>query len=255
MADVFRRHRPKVVVHLGRVRRETLPNAERRYAQNVLGTKNILELCARWGVERAVVLSTYHVYGAHPTNHLLLREDEPLRAVQVFPEIVDAVELDHAATTFLWQHREVSTAVLRPVNVIGPDLRNLMSRLLRLRRCPKLLGYDPLMQFIHQQDLARAVVLAVGHPEKHGVFNIGGEGAVAWSRAIRISGSRMWLVPNMLAEPATAIVDTFKRAFPRHLLPYFRYPTMVDDKLFRAEFGFKPELTTVEALSSVKQHT
>ncbi|MBT3219862.1 MAG: NAD-dependent epimerase/dehydratase family protein [Proteobacteria bacterium] len=153
----------------------------------------------------------------------------------------------------LWQHREVSTAVLRPVNVIGPDLGNLMSRLLRLRRCPKLLGYDPLMQFIHQQDLARAVVLAVRRPEKNGVFNVGGEGTVAWSRAIRISGSRMWLVPRIFAEPATAIADTFRHVFPRHLLPYFPYPTIVDDKLFRAEFGFEPQLTTVETLQSVKQ--
>src|SRR5690606_36101402 len=120
-----------------------------RFKTNVLGTRNLLELSLRYGVRNLIVFSTYHVYGAHIHNHVHIREHEPLRASQTFPELVDAIELDHAATTFMWQHREMRLVILRPVNVVGTRINNTITQLLRAEVCPKLLGFDPLMQFIH----------------------------------------------------------------------------------------------------------
>jgi len=249
MADVFRRHRPDALLHLGRARSMEL-STRKRYDQNVLGTRYLLELCAHGGVREVVVLSTFHVYGAHQYNHVLLDEDEPLRAIQTFPEIADSVELDHAATTFLWRHREARTVVLRPVHIVGPSLNNLMSRLLRLRRCPKLWGYDPLMQFMHERDAARAILLALTG-DRVGVYNVAGEGVVPWSRAIRLAGRRPMAIPHVLAYPAAAALP--ERFFPDHLLDYFRYATVVSDQRFREEYGFTPAFSTVDTLGAVRR--
>jgi UDP-glucose 4-epimerase len=250
MDDIFRRHRPEVLVHLGRIRGTEESSLSQRYTQNVLGTRRLLELCLRHGVKRAVVLSTFHVYGAHQHNHVHIREDEPLRASQIFPELSDAVELDHAATSFLWRYRRVETVVLRPANIVGPGLHNMISRLLRARACPLLLGYDPMMQFLHEVDAARAIELAV-QKGGWGVFNVAGEGAVPWSHAIKLAQAEPIPVPHFVAYPLVGLLARWRLLFPKHLIDYFRYPVVIDDEAFRTEHGYAPSLTTVEALRSV----
>lgn len=251
--DVFRRHRPDVVVHLGRIRGTELESFHHRFTQNVLGTRHLLDQALRFGVKRIVVLSTYHVYGAHQHNHIHIGEDEPLRASQIFPELADAVELDHAATAFLWRHRKVETVVLRPCNIVGPSLNNMISRLLRSgRRVPVLLGYDPMMQFLHELDAARAIAMAVRKERAWGVYNVAGEGVVPWSHAIRLAGAEPVPVPHLLAYPLVGMLARWRLVFPKHLMDYFRYPTVIDDDAFRADFGFAPALTTVKTLRSVR---
>jgi len=250
MDEVFRRHKPRALVHVGRIRGTALMSLHQRYTQNVIGTRHLLELSVQHAVEKVVVLSTYHVYGAHQHNHVHIREDEPLRASQTFPELADAVELDHAATTFLWRYRRVNTIVLRPANIVGPSLNNMMSRLLRSRRCPALLGYDPMMQFVHEDDAARAILMALESP-RWGVFNVAGEGAVPYSEAVRLAGATPVPVPHFLAYPLVGALARWRLVFPKHLMDYFRYPVVIDDGLFRKEVGYAPEKTTVEALRSV----
>ncbi|MEZ6186416.1 MAG: NAD-dependent epimerase/dehydratase family protein [Planctomycetota bacterium] len=254
VAEVFRRHKPSILIHLGRIRGTAVRSMNQRYNQNVLGTRHLLALAAKHGVQRVVVLSTYHVYGAHQHNHLMIKEDAPLRASQIFPQLTDAVELDHASTTFLWRHRGVGTIVLRPANVIGPHLNNLMSRLLRSRSAPALMGYDPIMQFVHEQDMARAIVLAATAPQPtFGVFNVAGEGVVSYTHAVRLAGGRPVPVPHVLAYPIVGALARWRLIFPQHLIDYFRYPCVIDDSEFRRAFRFEPELTTVQALASVGQ--
>lgn len=250
--DVFRRHRPDVLVHLGRIRGAENESFQHRFTQNVLGTRNLLEQALKHGTKRVVVLSTFHVYGAHQHNHVHIGEDEPLRASQTFPELADAVELDHAATAFLWRHRKVETVVLRPCNIVGPSLNNMISRLLSSTyRVPKLLGYDPMLQFIHEDDAARAVELAV-HKKGWGVFNVAGEGVVPWSHAIRLAGGELLPVPHVLAYPLVGMVQRWGLLFPKHLIDYFRYPVVIDDTAFRTEYGFTPSRSTVDTLASIR---
>ncbi len=250
MADLFRKAKPDVLLHLGRIRSTSI-DFDKRFDQNVLGTRNLLELSLKHGVRRVVVLSTYHVYGAHQHNHVHIGEDAPLRASQTFPELADAVELDHSATTFLWRYRDVETVVLRPANVVGPDLKNMMSRLLRNPRVPMLLGYDPMMQFLHEEDAASAVQLAV-EGSQWGVFNIAGEGAIPYSEAIRLAGASALPIPHFVAYPIVGLLDRWGLHFPRHLVDYFRFPTVIDDRLFREAFAYQPQYSIVETIRSLQ---
>lgn len=85
MAEIFRRHKPRVLIHMGRIRRSDVQSKSYRFNQNVLGTKHMLELALKHETKRVVVLSTFHVYGAHQHNSIGLKEDSPLRASQFFP--------------------------------------------------------------------------------------------------------------------------------------------------------------------------
>ncbi|MBL4846341.1 MAG: NAD-dependent epimerase/dehydratase family protein [Planctomycetes bacterium] len=250
MAEIFRRHKPEVVIHLGRIRGTQVASSSYRYNQNVLGTRNLLDLSLKHSAKRVVVLSTYHVYGAHEHNHVGLSEDHPLRASQIFPQLADAVELDHAATSCLWRYRRLETVVLRPCNIVGPSLNNMISRLLRARAVPRLLGYDPMMQMLHERDAARAICLAVDS-ERWGIYNVAGEGAVPWSKAIKHAGARPAPIPHFMAYPLVGSLSALNLLFPKHLMDYFRYATVISDKAFRNDFGYSPQYDIVDTLRSV----
>src|SRR5690606_10511485 len=158
-------------------------------------SKRLFDLCLRQGVKNLVVLSTFHVYGAHPRNHTPIAEDDPLRAGPDFPQLADAIQLDGMAQLWAYRHPEVRTVVLRPTNVVGPGISNTMSQVLRRARVPRLLGFDPMQQFVHAEDLARAVVAAMDG-DGRGAFNVAGGSALPWSLAIELAGGRPLPVPG-----------------------------------------------------------
>lgn len=247
--ELFRQHEFHAVLHLGRLPLGYLAKDSDRFNVNVLGTRHLLELCARHRVQNVVVCSSFHVYGAHPHNPLYLSEDDPLRASHTFPELVDAVELDNTATAFLLKHPEIRVVVLRPCNVIGPSIRNRISTFLRSRFCPYSLGFDPPMQFLHEADFARAVKLALECP-KRGVYNVAGEGVVPFTHAIRIAGAKAVPFAQLLVSPLGLPLRGL--GFPLHLADYFRFPVVISDQPFRREFGFRSQITTRDALNDLR---
>lgn len=249
--EVFRKHRFDAVMHLGRIRESQKYSPQYRFQMNVVGTQKLLELCRIHEVKHLVILSTYHVYGAHKMNPLVITEGAPLRASQGFPELADAVELDHAATHFLWKERGVRTTILRPVNVVGKHVRNTICSLLRSGLCPKILGFDPLMQFLDEKDLARALILALENPVS-GIFNVAGEGVVALSHAIRHAQALAVPVPPLVSASLVRLLTELSSiSFPPYLLEYFKYPTIVSDDLFRKTFGYQPKVKTVQSLRNL----
>ncbi|MBC7396415.1 MAG: NAD-dependent epimerase/dehydratase family protein [Bdellovibrionales bacterium] len=249
--EIFKEHTFDAVLHLGRIRESQKYSPQYRFQMNVVGTGKLLELCKASQVKNLVVLSTYHVYGAHKLNPLQLTEDSPLRASQSFPELADAVELDHAATTFMWKHREVRTTILRPVNVVGKHVRNTICSLLRSGICPKVFGFDPLMQFMDEKDLARALILALENPVS-GIFNVAGEGVVALSHAIRHAQALAVPIPPLITASFVRLLSEFTSVgFPPYLMEYFKYPTVVNDDPFRKTFGYQPKVKTIQSLANL----
>ncbi|MCC7441615.1 MAG: NAD-dependent epimerase/dehydratase family protein [Bdellovibrionales bacterium] len=253
MAEIFRRNRFHAMIHLGRIRSSDDAPKAVRFQTNVVGTRHLLDLGLKHGVKNLIVFSTFHVYGAQNHNAMHIRETEPLRASQMFPELVDAVELDYTATTFMWQYRETRTCILRPVNVVGSRIRNAITQILRADICPTVMGYDPMLQFIHEEDIARALLLCL-RGDKSGIYNVAGEGAIPYSKAIELAGSTAVPVPQPLISAALDIWNRLRPTpFPKHLVNYFKYPVVVSDEAFRRDFGYEPRVTTTNAVKSIKR--
>jgi UDP-glucose 4-epimerase len=246
--DVFRRHRPTHVVHLGRVGnlKQTI---EKRFDLNVVGSRKVMDLSLRYGASRLIVLSTFHIYGAHPHNHTPIAEDEPLRAGQDFPQIADAIQLDNQAIAWMYQHPEVTVAVLRPTNVVGPDVQNAMSTFLRSRRVPVMIGFDPMVQFIHQADLVGAILVAL-ESDDIGVFNLAGEGTIPWRKAVEVAGKKTLPVPSTLAIQYLKMAGLVSDSLPPYLVNFLRYPCVITDAAFRGTFGWAPQISQEEALKA-----
>lgn len=242
--DIFRKHAFTHVLHLGRVG-NLKESAGKRFDLNVVGSQKIMNLCVQHGIRRLVVMSTFHIYGAHPANHIPISEEEPLRAGLEFPQLADAIQLDNMAATWVWRHEDVHVCVLRPTNVIGPSLRNTISELLRQQTIPRLLGFDPMMQFLHENDLSDAIVLA-SEKEQRGIYNVTGRGVIPWTTAVSIAGSRSIPLPSS----AVALAVKYFSALPEYLVNFFKYPCVISDKLFRDSFGYQARTSIAESIES-----
>jgi UDP-glucose 4-epimerase len=240
--DVFRHHSFDRVLHLGRVG-NLKEEMGKRFDLNVVGSQKIMDLCLQHHVRKLVVLSTFHIYGAHPHNHILIAEDEPLRAGADFPQLADAIQLDNMASTWIYRHREIPIVVLRPTNVIGPSIRNTLSNFLRLPTIPRIAGFDPMIQFIHEDDLAEAILIAA-EGDRTGVYNLAGRDAIPWSEAAELSGARTVPIPSTMA---TVLLPAFA-ALPAYLVNFFKYPCIISDRTFRETFAWEPKLPLREAL-------
>ena len=100
-----------------------------------------------------------YVYGAEPDNPRYIREDHPLNVSRTFPDLRDLAEVEGLVNTFLWRYPEIATSVLRPVNVLGYYVHSAIGTYLKLDLVPTVAGFDPMMQFIHEEDVGEAIAL------------------------------------------------------------------------------------------------
>jgi len=250
--DVVRKERPNALVHLGFIR-HFRGAASERHGVNVGGTRLLIDHCVNYGVGRLVVLSSGYVYGALPENPYQLDEEAPLSGSRSYPEIRDLVEVDSLASAAIWRYPELTTSVLRPVNALGPSIGSLVRAYLSQARVPTVLGFDPLMPFIHEDDLATAISLTVDR-QLRGVYNVVGPGEVPVHTAIAETGGSAWPIPD---PPARWL---FERLFGLNLLPYpaglldfLKFPVSLAGERFVEATGFRCQYGLPEIFESVRR--
>ena len=247
--DVFRNQRLAAVVHLGIMHDPRVSQAE-HHTWNVAGFQRLLEFCAQYDVPKLVVLSSANVYGPRPDNPQFLSEDAPLLGGAAFSEIRDLIEVDMLAQSFFWKRPETETVILRPVHILG-GVRNAPSNYLRLKAIPTLLGFDPMVQVIHQDDVVSAITQAL-RPGVRGIFNVAGPAPLPLSRLIGHTGRPRITIPHFLA---TGIIQSLWRyrvtSFPAPELDHIRYVCMVDDRRARDLLGYQPGHDIVETVRAV----
>lgn len=237
--DLFRRYDFDGVIHLGRVMSSQLTRM-RRYNANVLGSQKLLDLSHKYGIKRVVVLSTYHVYGAVAYNPALIDEEAPLKGAGLSADLIDSVELENLANIYLWRYPDLNIAVLRPCNIVGPGVRNSISTLLASKYAPVLAGFSPMMQFIHINDMADAIVLAYQKDHK-GIYNVAPEDWVAYQHALALCGCKRIPIPSIPPVLPRLVLRTLRlRSFPSYLMDFFKYPVVIDGRSFAKAFDFTP---------------
>jgi UDP-glucose 4-epimerase len=248
--ESFRKGDIKALVHMAIMHDPRLPQAE-HHSFNVLGTKAVLQFAAKHGVSKVVVLSSTNVYGPQPENDNFLTEESPLLGSQRFPDIRDLVEVDMYAQQYMWKEPEVETVILRPVHIVGPHVKNAPSNYLRIQRPWMMAGFDPMVQLIHEEDLARAVVQAL-RPGVRGVYNIVGPGELPLSAVLRELGRTPIPVPHLLARPLLEKLFQYRLAgFPSAELDHLQFLCTVDGSRAEKDLGFRPSYTLRETIRSV----
>jgi UDP-glucose 4-epimerase len=249
LKDVFRSGDIKAVVHLG-VMHDPRASAAEHHSWNVAGFTKLLEYVAQFRVPKLVVLSSANVYGPQPGNPQFMAEESPLLGGQNFSDIRDLIEVDMLAQSFFWKLPETETVILRPVHILG-SVHNAASNFLRLGTIPTVMGYDPMVQVIHETDVVSAIRLAL-KPGVRGIFNVSGPEPLPLSRIIKMLGRSSIPVPYSFGKAVLRRLWQFRlTTFPVPELDHIRFVCMVDDQRARRVLGFRPTKSIEQTVLSV----
>jgi nucleoside-diphosphate-sugar epimerase len=264
LADVFAG--VDVVVHLAFLVTGTA-SAEVTRAINVDGTVNVFRAAARAGAARFVYASSVAAYGFHPDNPIGLTEDWPTRPDHRFFYAEEKAELEHlldleeAATPTVACYRLRPPIVLGPHFVGGKDFvpRPLLPILGAAARLVERLPVDPPpplpampMQFVHEDDVGRALLQCIVGAGPPGAYNIAGEGIVTAHDVARELGLAPLSVPVGIAQRAARVVASIP--LPAFVPPLsgwaeaMSHPLIVDTTKARRELAWTPRYSGRDAL-------
>ncbi len=249
IASLLKKNEIKCVVHGALFSGPGRGSGMRREVETI-GTFHILNALAEAKVERCVVLGDTFVYGAHSQNPNFITESRALKPLG--PDFVRArVDVENQLKEFAADYTDCSICILRFAPILGPNSTNVRARYFLAGIIPKVLGYDPLLQFIHEDDAVQAAQLAI-FSNARGAFNIVGKGVLPLSTGIHLSGR----VPVPVATPVCKTV--FSLGFmlrlwdlPSAMVPFFQYICVADGTRAKKVLGFSPKYSSRQALKAL----
>ncbi len=215
---------------------------------NVIGTMNLLAAAGAAGssVRHVVVKSSTLVYGSAASDPYTFQEDT-VRSSPVRNSVERAlVEAEGLVQDFSEDNPGTKVTVLRFANVLGPHLTTPISRNLSRPVCPAIFGFDPLLQFVEEDDVVRAL-LHVTRGGVPGLYNVAADGRLPWSEVASLCGTHLLpLSPVTLLKfrPLARFFD-----LPEELEDLLRYGRGVDTRRFAAT-GFTYNTTSAGAVQS-----
>ncbi len=253
LAELLRTEQVDTVCHLAFVD-TTRPN-EAAFDLNVMGTTNVLEACAEAGVRKAVLKSSTAVYGARPGNPAFLTEKHALRGSKRWGTVRDLLEIETFCNSFRHRAPELQLTILRFASVVGPMIDTPMTRFLKAPTAPSLLGFDPRMQIIHEDDVVEALALAVIQ-DAPGAINVAAEDIVPLNKMRGLAGKPPIAILHLLAYRGRKLLAGAARR-GHDLLPiepdYLRYSWVADLRRMREDLGFSPRYSAEEALRDLAE--
>lgn len=216
---------------------------------NVIGSLQLFAACQKATALRKVVMkSTTAVYGAGPRDPGVLTEDMGMPSAPRTAYARDSMEVEQYARDFGRRLGKVPLTILRFANFMGSEIETPLTRYFSLPVVPTALGFDPRIQFVHEDDAVEALYRAA-REEHPGIFNVAADGVLYLSQAIRICGKPSLPVPLPLATPlATAMRRIGLSDLPTDQLQFLVAGPVADNHRLKNEFGFAPRYTTREAL-------
>jgi UDP-glucose 4-epimerase len=215
---------------------------------NVIGTMQLLAACQRSPrLQRLVVKSTSAVYGSSPRDPALFSEDLVGKVPPRSGWGKDSVEVEGYVRGFSRRRSDVDVVTLRLANLIGPGIRTPMTDYFALPVIPTVLGFDPRLQFLHEDDGLEALRLATLR-DVNGVVNVAGDGVISLSQAARFAGRPTVPLPPTLG-PAIGMM--YRRAgltdFSREQIRYLSFGRGLDTTRMRKLLRLEPKYSTREA--------
>jgi UDP-glucose 4-epimerase len=220
------------------------------YDVDVNGTSNVLSICKELKIKKLVVASSDCAYGFFDGTPDYLDESAPVRSTPGFPYSENKAEIEAMLEEFKNEVPDCSLVILRPCMVMGPNANNTTSRSMKQ---PVIIGvrhYDPIMQFVHEDDAAEAFYLALTK-DIQGTFNLAADEGIRYSALAKELGRPMISLPAWLMY---SLVETLYRLrllpFGKAQLDYIRYPLSMNVDKIKTELGFKPQYSSIQTIQS-----
>lgn len=194
----------------------------------------VLGAAAECGVGHMVVLSSAMVYGAHRDNPIPIPESHPLRPEPTLDYAVTKAELELRARS--WARRTgAGLAVLRPATSFSEAGSTWIGLALRAALALRPDQVDPPVQFVHDQDLADAVILAVVK-QLDSTYNVAADGWIGADDFRALRGESEVRLPEQIGRLRLRAAKSLgDESLLAGLEPYVRHPWVVATDKLKAE--------------------
>ncbi|MBW3620135.1 MAG: NAD-dependent epimerase/dehydratase family protein [Actinobacteria bacterium] len=230
------------IVHMSTVSApDSAGGRARMKEQNVIGAMQLFAAAQKSDTVRRLVLkSTTAVYGSDYSDPALFREEDTPRVPPTSGFAKDATEIEGYARAFGRRRGDVDLTILRFANFLGGRMESAMGAFFALPVVPSVLGYDPRLQFCHEEDAVDVLgrVVLGSHP---GIYNVAGPGILYLSQCVRIAGRVPAPIPLPLVSAVAALVKRSRRVdFSPEQLRFLQFGRVGDIQRLREDLDFEP---------------
>jgi UDP-glucose 4-epimerase len=221
-----------------------------------IGTFHVLNTLAATKIPHFVVFSGTFVYGARAKNPNFIKENRPL-SKSGSPFVRLRAEVEQQIQEFAHDYPKTVVTTLRFAPILGPNSTDVRAQYFLKEVVPKILGFDPLVQFIHEDDALHAVQCVLTQYESkkdqlRGAFNIVGRGVFPLTTGIHISGKIAFSIPTFLCEKLFALGYRLRLwDLPREMVPFYKFLCVADGTKAKKILGFEARYSSRQALKAV----
>jgi len=239
VAHILKREKADTLVHLAFLSKPS-HNTTWAHELEAIGTMHVLNACAACRVHKFVMWSLAALYGPSPQNPNFLTEEHRLQGVPGSRFFSDKLEAERLAHRFRNENPAATVTILRMANIVGRRIHNYISNFFALPVVPVMMGYDPLVQLLHEEDAVDVLKLAVD-ADFNADYNVAGDGVLPLSTVLALAGRVALPIPHAVAYPLAKVL-WMTQVFdaPPMYLDFMRYLTVVDTARVRREVGFSP---------------
>lgn len=244
LSRIVRATHVDTIVHTFLIVDSARASSRRIHETNVIGTMNLCAAASQPAsrVRSLVVKSSTLVYGSSHRDPVWFREETPRsfpprhrveRSLDEVESYVRDYDLDNPGVT---------VSMLRFSNVLGSDIDTSLTRVLQRPLAPSVFGFDPRLQFVHEDDVVRSIVFALDN-DIAGTYNVAGDGLVPWSEVAARCGKPLFPLPPLGRHLLSAPLARLGIDLPPETLDLLTYGRGVDNRRLK-EAGFEYKLTS-----------
>src|SRR3954451_14599360 len=253
-----------VLVHLAFI---ILGGRDETHRINLEGTRNVFQAATSGDVKRFVYTSSVAAYGFHDDNPQPLTEEVPPKGTDEFYYSAQKAELERELHKMV-DGSDVEAYVFRPCVVAGEDALTLVEAMTeqmqlggRLPQITKFLETVPFLapvlpdpgnpfQLVHHDDVAEALVAAIGGRGEPGIYNLAGDGTISFGQLASALGWYSVPVPGFAVDMTAEFVSHVPFA-PAEFqwINAARVPVVMDTSKAREKLGWEPAYDTESTLA------
>jgi nucleoside-diphosphate-sugar epimerase len=258
-----------VVIHLAYALYGVASREPDLFATNVEGTLNVARAATVAGARRLVFTSSSAVYGFHADNPRGIDERVPIRASsrhfygrqKAQAELLIRQQVEGTDTqAFLFRpcaivgpHAAGGALSFLPDRAVRPARRALAAGV-RAGVRPILPAPPVALQFVHEDDVAQALVLAAVGRGPAGTYNLAADDALEGEEVLRLIGVRRFPVPRGIVAGALRAATAIPPVVPA--FGWFEVgtaPIILDSSRARDQLGWAPRFSSREALLDTRR--
>jgi UDP-glucose 4-epimerase len=240
LARIVKATRVDTIVHTFLVVDSTAMRSRTMHEINVIGTMNLFAAASAAGstVRNVIVKSSTLVYGSGAQDPTWFMESSKRTSPPATPVERSLLSVEGYVRDFAEDNPHVNVTLLRFSNVLGPDIVTPMSKALELPAVPALFGFDPRLQFVHEEDVVRSILFVLDN-DVPGIYNVAGDGLLPWSEVAALCGKRLIPLPPFGMSLMAGPLRRLGLELPSELLSLLKYGRGVDNRRFkRAGFQY-----------------